>query len=670
MNKICLLTGAIMVLLSVSCREEFNDHFSSDSTVGKNVVQILQDNEDLSLFAQLIERAGLARTLGESGIYTVLAPRNKDVETWLNEQGYTVDNIPEGLLVPWINYHFVTGRNYLFDLEKKYDKMDGLDFDTYPDLYSLYSGGNILRSTRGDKVYDPKFIRLFTPSYFAVKLEDYRLMRGVEPGDFMAEGVRISETLRDIPASNGVIHVLDGPLPLAPRCDEAILAQEDCSIVQNWLKLFRREEIKSENVGNQMDTISIPVYNISLSSTAKICNIADETQGFTLFLPTDNAIRSYLGKYMTEQYFGTNYDSIPRSLLVSILQGLIYKDMINGDYASWGLSDFDGSFIHSSYGGAILSLKNDMRSMYKTSVLSSNAVIYKIDQMPLLPVFTSIEAGLYINKKHYNEFHKLMDITGISPSFTDEISYQNVPQTFLLQPDEVWSKKLEDYEENYYDSLYFDIRSMGVLIENVQDGNFEHKYYLSVSGFALLYQDGVFTDPRGNKLELMSKTPVYAAESGAIYDVKGFGKMLYTKDTTCTVVKEMEKIPEISRFVELCKKAGMYNTLKQVNTNLYTLFVPLNDAFDAAGINESTFTEKEAKTLVEKHLILNRRVFTDGQTQGKMATLNNLEVEFSGAWENFTISTTYNRNVRFVPERTDIQCSNGILHCIEKVLLN
>ena len=196
MNKVCLFMGLMLGLLFASCREEFNDHFDSEATVGKNVVQILRDNADLSLFAQLIDRAGLTRTLGESGIYTVLAPRNLDVEKWLAEQGYTADNVPLEVLIPWINYHFVTGRNYVFDLEKKYDEMAGYDFATYPSLKMNYSGGNILRSTRGDRTYDAKFIRLFTPSYFNMRTADYVRMREVEPGDFMAEATRISETQR------------------------------------------------------------------------------------------------------------------------------------------------------------------------------------------------------------------------------------------------------------------------------------------------------------------------------------------------------------------------------------------------------------------------------------------------------------------------------------------
>lgn len=670
MNKVCLFMGLIAGLLSASCREEFNEHFDSESTVGKNVVQILQDEEDLSLFAQLIERAGLTRTLGESGIYTVLAPRNQDVESWLAEQGYSADNVPLDVLIPWINYHFVTGRNYVFDLEKQYDEMAGYDFTTYPSLKGNYSGGNILRSTRGDKTYDAKYIRLFTPSYFQMRATDYVYMRGVEPGDFMAEATPISATQRDMPASNGVIHVLDGPLPLAPRCDEAIAAESDLSIVRGWLNLFRRLEVKSEAGSNQIDTVMIPVYNISTNASGEVCNIADEAQGYTMFLPTDDAIRSYWGQYMTDEYLGTEYDSIPKNLLVTVLQNLIFNLIVNGNYASFGLSDFGSEYYIGSSNGAILSLKNDMASMYAGTVLSSNAVIYKINQMPLLPVFTSIEAGLYINKKRYSEFHRLMEVTGSSPVFTEGMSYQHVPQTLLLQPDEEWTKKLEDYEENYYDSLYYDIRSVGNLMENVQNGEFEHKYYLTAAGSALLYEDGVFTDAWGNKMELKSTTPAYAAESGAIYDIKGFGKMLYSSDTTCTVAKRMDEMPEISRFVELCKKANLYDVLKQVNTNIYTVLAPLNAAFDEAGINESVYTEAEAKTLVEKHLIMNRRIFTDGYTSGRFSTVGNLEVNFSGAWDDFSVSTTYNPNVRFETGQANIQCSNGVVHCIKKILLN
>ena len=86
-----------LLLAATACREEFNEHYEASALAGLNVVQVLGEYEDLSLFAQLVEKAGLSTTLGESGIYTVVAPRNEQVQQWLDEAGYTVDNVPVAL---------------------------------------------------------------------------------------------------------------------------------------------------------------------------------------------------------------------------------------------------------------------------------------------------------------------------------------------------------------------------------------------------------------------------------------------------------------------------------------------------------------------------------------------------------------------------------------------
>lgn len=667
MNKPSTLKLLAVVLLFAACREEFNDHFNSDSgsTVGMNVVQILQSKEDFSLFARLIERAGLTRTLGESAIYTVLAPKNKDVETWLNSVNYSADNVPLNLLIPWINYHFVTGRNYVYDLEKGYTN---LDLSLYPENEIQYSA-SILRSTRGDDKYDAKFIRLFTHSYLTQKTEDYKLMRYTEPGDFMVEGAPVSPAERDIPASNGVVHVLEAPLPVAPRCDLAIGSENDLTIVKGWLDLFKREEVKGMDSHNQIDTTKIPVYDLSMIPSAdrnsSVCDIANEKYGYTAMLPTDAAIRSYLGPYMNEEQFGTDYNEIPKQFLLKILKNFFYRFSINGTYTSLGLSDFEINDYIPSYGGAILTIKNDLRAMYAGSLLSSNAIIYKLNTMPVLPVFTSIEAGLYINQKHYSYFHKLMELTSLSPSFTDEISYQHPAHTLLLQPDAEWEKSPDEYEERYRDTLYYRIRSVGDILENVQDGKFEHKYYQTTLGSALLYEDGIFTDYKGNKLELVSDQPVYSAENGAIYDIRGMGEILYTTDTTYTIGKQLDTISDLSIFTGLCKTAKMTDQLKQVAVNNYTLFAPVNSAFE--GMDLRNITESEAKAIVSRHLILNRKIYTDGYNNGAFTTVNNTELKFSGAWDNFTVTAPRN-SAGVVPEIANRQASNGVFHAITKIL--
>ena len=448
-----------LLLAATACREEFNEHYEASALAGLNVVQVLGEYEDLSLFAQLVEKAGLSTTLGESGIYTVVAPRNEQVQQWLDEAGYTVDNVPDNVLIPWLNYHFVPGRYYVYDLEEQYDALLDVNFDLYPyNNLTYYSGNYFLRMSRGDKHYDSKPIRFFTSSYLDLYHDDYVEMRGVEPGDFMVEGAAVSPTDRDIAASNGVVHVLDSYLPMAPRCDEAIFAQNDCSIVQGWMEMFRRTEVKgadSDDPNSEVDTTSVTVFSFNSEGTGYDCNIADETFNPTVLVPTDAAVQAYLGEYMTADQFGTDYDSIPRVLLAQMLQSLVIDD-----YSTLGPTLLSPSYTPQSYNGTVLSLRNDLPSMISEAVLSSNATVYKLNEFPELPIFTCAEAGLYIKQNHYSIVNDLIEATDFNVGLSSS-TYQSYDCTLLLPPDESWDKTLEEYDQNYLDSLASDVLTMG-----------------------------------------------------------------------------------------------------------------------------------------------------------------------------------------------------------------
>lgn len=662
-----------LLLAATACREEFNEHYEASALAGLNVVQVLGEYEDLSLFAQLVEKAGLSTTLGESGIYTVVAPRNEQVQQWLDEAGYTVDNVPDNVLIPWLNYHFVPGRYYVYDLEEQYDALLDVNFDLYPyNNLTYYSGNYFLRMSRGDKHYDSKPIRFFTSSYLDLYHDDYVEMRGVEPGDFMVEGAAVSPTDRDIAASNGVVHVLDSYLPMAPRCDEAIFAQNDCSIVQGWMEMFRRTEVKgadSDDPNSEVDTTSVTVFSFNSEGTGYDCNIADETFNPTVLVPTDAAVQAYLGEYMTADQFGTDYDSIPRVLLAQMLQSLVIDD-----YSTLGPTLLSPSYTPQSYNGTVLSLRNDLPSMISEAVLSSNATVYKLNEFPELPIFTCAEAGLYIKQNHYSIVNDLIEATDFNVGLSSS-TYQSYDCTLLLPPDESWDKTLEEYDQNYLDSLASDVLTMGAILANVENGEFEHRYYLTRSGSSLLYEDGTFTDPWGNTFSLTSSTPTYTSESGAIYDVDGIGKMLYSTDTTITLVKRMQEVPELSNFLEICRLGGgvWYTLLNSVILD-YTVFAPTNEALAAEGIVLSELTPSEAVLIASRHIISSRKIFTDGQTSGNYTAFDGTQLTFSGAWDDFHISTQYSQ-AGIEPDAdgralSNIQCSNGVLHCIDAVIGN
>ena len=180
MNKIRLLSCIILLSLAFTgCRKEFDDHYNSvgEASIGMNVTQVLESKGEFSLFVQMIRRADLERTLSESGLYTCFAPKDEHVQAYLDQNGWTVETMPEDKLVYFINYHFMSGMKYLYDFEKDYE-----GFKETED-YDIEWAQNVMNSTRGDDYHPAKYLRVYTPSYFAARASDYSLITGVQnPG--------------------------------------------------------------------------------------------------------------------------------------------------------------------------------------------------------------------------------------------------------------------------------------------------------------------------------------------------------------------------------------------------------------------------------------------------------------------------------------------------------
>lgn len=664
MNKINLsVSVALLLLLLTGCRKEFDDHYHStgSSYVSSNVVEILKERPELSEFVRMIQRADLERTLGESGLYTCFAPQNEAVEAFLQSNNATVETLPLKILKQYVNYHFMTGIKYLYDFEKAYE-----GFKIHDEDYLMDYPAQVTQSTREDSENGSKFIRVFTQPYFDACAANYKLLRGKDGEDFMVESARVSKENRDIPASNGVVHILEDELPFAYRADEAIAREADLSILNAWLNDFVGYESKEGNHGI-IDTNMIKYINISKNDGKPwILNLASEAESRVIIAPTDNAIQEYFKNYMNDAQLGTDYKQIPEELLIPIFNTLIsYSTMI-----CWGIEDIDRGYpAFTSYAGTEIAQQNELGSTYAGSVLSSNAIIYKVNKMPEIPLLQTIESGVYINRERYGEWNKMLannHMYGLTNLLTDVYSYQHPQRTLLIQPDEVWSKKVDDYESKYLDTLGWRMQA-GVLNHNVKNGEFKKQYYQAAFGYLLYEGNGIFSDYKDNKVRLLDNQPVWSKETGNIYEIDGIFEALRSNDTTELMYqKYIDKQSDFVYFNTLYQKG---NTDLKTIGYLYTVFAPTNEAFESAGYSLQRLEdmeEDEARKLLANHIVPNRRVFTDGMTQGGVQS-NGLVLNISGSWENFRI-TTQNGRAGIVQSMCNKQCSNGIFHGITGVL--
>ncbi len=624
-----------IVLLFGSCREEFDNHYNkvNDASIGMNVVQVLEEKGGFELFVQMIRRADLERTLSQSGLYTCFAPKDEHVQAWLDQHGWTVENMPERNMIDFINYHFMLGMVYYYDFEKYYENSDS--WDKSPITYAQ----GIKQDTRtSGKAHPSKALRVFTNSYLSMRSDDYQKMMGVTPGDFMVENVPVSQTERDIPTSNGVIHVLDGPLLLTPRMDEAIAAEPELSVISKWFNRFSGyATVGMEN--DKLDTTLMKYYDVAIKAGGRILNIADETFFNTAFLPTDADFQTFFEPYFTPELL-VSFDSVPNELVVPFLRALVSQKTAT----VWGLSDIERNLPYFySYSGAMLPLKNNLSSTYTGAILSSNSMIYKVNQVPDIPLFTSVEAGYLIRYKHYREWAKLIEREGIDIDswFGVDNSYQHAPRTVLIQADDskAWDNGtdgewgIDGYEEEYMDTLAMRLNA-GILQVKLTDQAFEHRYYPTAYGAILCEtEEGqpVFTDYKGLKVRLTSPQSVWEADNGAIYEVDGiFNHLLSTDSTQLLYRTYIEKDEELSQFKLLIEKADQVDVLDKIDVTKYTVFAPTNDAL--AGKNIATMEKEDALKLFRKCVVSGSRLYTDGYSEGIITLLDGSVRTFSGAW--------------------------------------
>lgn len=658
MNKIKLFPiGLLFLLLALySCREEFNDHYDSkgNTTIDKNIVEVLREKPEFSLFVKAIDHLDLAVTLGKAGIYTCLAPRNEDVEKFLAEKNAgSIEAIAEGDLREWVNYHFISGMMYYYDFDKKFQKAskEGLDYPSQ----TMYK-------TREESKYPGKYIQVYTPTYFAERASDYKYLYGKDGNDFMVNDVRISDTERDIDAANGVIHVLEAPLSVPLRADKALMADPELSILSKWSEGFALYRIVGEDDFGKIDTTKIKYYDYGAP-------LATETAPFTMFAPTDEAIMEFFGPYLGN--FENDIQKVPVQLQVYILNALSSGYNV-GARVFWGMKDITRNwpyFITSSF--VYTRLANDIEPNYIGCTPSSNGVIYKVKKMILPPVLDAVEGGIYMHQATYKHWGTMVNYLSTG---TDILTYQHGPKTMLVQPDQYWDKPMDDYTTDYRRDTLRYILGAGMINENVKE--FTHRYY-STSYGSILYEDGGFIDYTGKKVNVVSNGPTWDGSNGSIFEIDGFlnpiTPLFDTLDIYTFRINEMNRPDaekKYTQFATACELVpGLISQLKQGGYFNYTVFAPTNDAINDANIDIAHMTEEELTTFVKRQIV-SAKVFTDGSFSNGNITFQNLlkeTVRFSGSWEGFQVTDPSGNYISINPGEANQQANNGVLHGISTV---
>lgn len=128
--------------------------------------------------------------------------------------------------------------------------------------------------------------------------------------------------------------------------------------------------------------------------------------------------------------------------------------------------------------------------------------------------------------------------------------------------------------------------------------------------------------------------------------------------------------PNFSTLTSLLSTQGLVATLQQTNTAddtlaPFTVFAPVNAAFNSAVLNVYNGLSSDDKTAVlTYHVVRNANVRSNAIPAGNILTVQGQGFTITGTSIN-DAGTTTNKNIIL----TDVQCSNGVVHAIDGVLL-
>ncbi|MEC3878977.1 fasciclin domain-containing protein [Parapedobacter sp. 10938] len=624
------------------CSKNIQDYYNPESSLDKNIIEVLEEDGRFSSFVGIIDRLDLRSTLGEAAIYTCLAPLDEHVSAYFNALDYaSIEAVPEEELRKFVNYHFINGMYYQYDIEQRYTNATTAIGRSRATQYRSRGEGNI----------PGKPVRFFTPYFFDTQAADYESFFGESADGFKVENARISDTDRDIGASNGVIHVLETPLSVLPRTDIALANDPETTLFSSWQENHAAFVLGEKDEFGWVDTTLYKTYSVGR-------NLADENLQSTLLVPTNEAIMTYFEPYLPD--LDNTIDSVPKHVMESLIRA---SQIPNLYYKSDLVSKEDGGLRE---GRAYVYLMPDIANVISGSVLASNSVIYKTDVLIESPQMHSVEGGIYMKHKRYSQWYWMFDHTNLNAGLTNGLSFQHPKKTLLVQSDEVWGFPLaSDMLPEDREYRYQTCRTGMLNIDVREDGGFRKRFYPTDFGY-VLYDDGRFYDYTGHSVALLTSDPVWERTNGTIYEIDGFLTPMDRLDVEQTIYARLLADPDLSQFTAAVARAGnLAAELQLTGFFTYTLFAPTDMAIDASGVDLEGMSETALIQWVNRYIIQNRYIFSDGVFTGQLANRNDEPIRISGAWETFNISDASGKSIPVGTDNT--QGANGVLHKINQL---
>ncbi len=359
------LVAATMLFTTVACSSDEPEATApsaeatpaSDAPAAEavgNLVDVAVADGNFTVLAKLVTAAGLGETLSGPGPFTVFAPTDAAFEAAAAELGVPLDDLVNtvladpALLTDMLLYHVVDGNVPAADVVA----LNGKDVTTL-------SGETWTVMVNGD----------------AVSIQD-------------GFGRMVNVTAVDVPASNGVIHVLDnvleGALPASDTEDQALepAASNASPYADSYDGAADKTIVEDLVAAGSFTTL------VELVTAAGLAETLSGAGPFTVFAPTDAAFEAVAAD------LGVNLDDLLNTLIAdpALLKDVLLYHVVSGNVPAADVVGLNGKDVETLSGeswtvvvdGDTVTIKDGygrIANVVDVDVAASNGVIHVVDKV-------------------------------------------------------------------------------------------------------------------------------------------------------------------------------------------------------------------------------------------------------------------------------------------------
>jgi len=419
MKRMALLFVAATMLFG--CKKKFDEYYDRPDNLEQPVYQILAAKGNFKHLLAAIDKAGYKNTLSAAGYWTLFAPDDAAFQAYFTANNITgIDGLDSAKCRSIVTYCLVYNafkEERLADYQSSTGWVENNAFRrrtaNYTGVYdAINTSGTPIkaiasnRNNIGTFFYvdgdnNNKYLPYFMSGYFTSKsltATDYNYFYPATTyNGFNIVDATVLE--KDIPAENGIIHVINKVITSLPSIDQYIGSNPNYSEFKKILDKFLVQYVLNQTVtqnyrivsGTQSDVFT-KVYNNALAFSPNNENFLKfqdndgQADAYSIFVPQNAALTTYINTVLLEHY--PTLESLPINVIYDFVNAHMWRTAV------WP------SKFGSTFNAAGEEARFDPATDVVDKKVLSNGIFYGTSKVQNANVFSSVYGKAYLDPNY------------------------------------------------------------------------------------------------------------------------------------------------------------------------------------------------------------------------------------------------------------------------------